>query len=82
MNPSAFRAFTFDCYGTLIDWEQGMLRALRALLAIDADDDALLAAFARHEHAIQEENPGADLSRGARPSLQGNRGRLQSRCDG
>ena len=57
MNPSAFRAFTFDCYGTLIDWEQGMLRALRALLAIDADDDALLAAFARHEHTIQEENP-------------------------
>ena len=57
MNPSAFRAFTFDCYGTLIDWEQGMLRALRALLAIDADDEALLAAFARHEHAIQEENP-------------------------
>ena len=42
MNPSAFRAFTFDCYGTLIDWEQGMLRALRALLAIDADDEALL----------------------------------------
>ena len=57
MNPSAFRAFTFDCYGTLIDWEQGMLRALRALLAIDTDDEALLAAFARHEHAIQEENP-------------------------
>ncbi|MDE0048905.1 MAG: HAD-IA family hydrolase [Rhodospirillales bacterium] len=57
MSPSAFRAFTFDCYGTLIDWEQGMLRALRALPGIAADDDALLAAFARHEHAIQEENP-------------------------
>ena len=57
MNPRAFRAFTFDCYGTLIDWEQGMLRALRALPGIEADDDALLAAFARHEHAIQEEHP-------------------------
>ncbi len=57
MTPSAFRAFTFDCYGTLIDWEQGMLRALRALPGLDADDDALLAAFARHEHAIQEEHP-------------------------
>ena len=34
-----------------------MLRALRALPGIDADDEALLAAFARHEHAIQEENP-------------------------
>ena len=57
MTPSAFRAFTFDCYGTLIDWEQGILQAIRALPGIDADDDALLAAFARHEHAIQEQNP-------------------------
>ena len=57
MTPSAFRAFTFDCYGTLIDWEQGMLRALRTLAGIDGDDDALLAAFARHEHTIQEQNP-------------------------
>ena len=57
MTPSAFRAFTFDCYGTLIDWEQGILQAIRALPGIDADDDALLAAFARHEHTIQEENP-------------------------
>ncbi|MDE0389919.1 MAG: HAD-IA family hydrolase [Rhodospirillales bacterium] len=57
MTPSAFRAFTFDCYGTLIDWEQGMLRALRTLAGIDGDDEALLAAFARHEHTIQEQNP-------------------------
>ena len=57
MTPSAFRAFTFDCYGTLIDWERGMLRALRALPGLAADDEALLAAFARHEHAVQEEHP-------------------------
>lgn len=57
MTPSAFRAFTFDCYGTLIDWERGMLRALRTLAGIDGDDEALLAAFARHEHTIQEQNP-------------------------
>ena len=54
MNPSAFRAFTFDCYGTLIDWESGILQALRALPGIVADDEALLAAFARHEHTVQE----------------------------
>ena len=59
MDPSAFRAFTFDCYGTLIDWEQGILRALRALPGIDADDDTLLAAFARHEHSVQEADPAA-----------------------
>ena len=26
---SAFDALTFDCYGTLIDWEAGILAALR-----------------------------------------------------
>ena len=57
MTPRAFRAFTFDCYGTLIDWELGILQAIRALPGIDADDEELLAAFARHEHTIQEQNP-------------------------
>lgn len=27
-----FRALTFDCYGTLIDWESGLLAALRPIL--------------------------------------------------
>ena len=27
-----FRALTFDCYGTLIDWETGLLAALRLIL--------------------------------------------------
>ena len=29
---SRFRALTFDCYGTLIDWEAGILGAIRPLL--------------------------------------------------
>lgn len=29
------RLITFDCYGTLIDWENGMLAALRPLLSRD-----------------------------------------------
>ena len=57
MTPSAFRAFTFDCYGTLVDWEGGILQALHALPTLAADDEALLAAFARHEHAVQEQDP-------------------------
>ena len=57
MTPSAFRAFTFDCYGTLVDWEGGILQALHALPPLAADDEALLAAFARHEHAVQEQDP-------------------------
>ncbi|MGY8777202.1 MAG: hypothetical protein ACKVIN_03675, partial [Longimicrobiales bacterium] len=41
----AFDALTFDCYGTLIDWETGILRALGDLLGAAAEGelpDALL----------------------------------------
>ena len=47
----AYEVLTFDCYGTLIDWETGLLVALREALpgAADVDDDALLERYARHE---------------------------------
>jgi len=51
-----FDALTFDCYGTLIDWETGLLAALRAPLAahgVEAPDEAVLEAFARHEAEIE-----------------------------
>jgi 2-haloacid dehalogenase len=51
-----FDVLTFDCYGTLIDWEAGILAALRPRLAshgIDGPDDALLEAFARHEAEVE-----------------------------
>ncbi len=45
-----YDALTFDCYGTLIDWESGLVAAMRrAMPAVDASDDELLVAFARHE---------------------------------
>ena len=51
-----FDAITFDCYGTLIDWEQGILNALQPVLAphgIDASEDELLERYARHEAALE-----------------------------
>jgi 2-haloacid dehalogenase len=33
MDFSRFTAISFDCYGTLIDWEAGILPAIRAVLA-------------------------------------------------
>jgi 2-haloacid dehalogenase len=33
MDFSAFQVLTFDCYGTMIDWESGILSALRPILA-------------------------------------------------
>src|SRR3954468_3902000 len=41
-------ALTFDCYGTLIDWEAGAIEALRPLLArhgVTLSDDAIIQAF-------------------------------------
>ena len=34
------RWISFDCYGTLIDWEQGVLRACRELAPLSEDDAA------------------------------------------
>ena len=51
-----FEALTFDCYGTLIDWETGILAGLRPVLAtrgIEPPDDELLEAFARVEAALE-----------------------------
>ena len=31
MRLTDFKVLTFDCYGTLIDWESGMIEALRPL---------------------------------------------------
>ncbi len=47
-----FEALTFDCYGTLIDWETGILAGLRRALAgqaAQASDDDLLEHFGRAE---------------------------------
>ncbi|HEY3335260.1 MAG TPA: haloacid dehalogenase type II [Candidatus Limnocylindrales bacterium] len=52
----AFDALTFDCYGTLIDWESGLLTAMRRVLdahAVTAGDDDLLERYARHEAALE-----------------------------
>ena len=39
---------TFDCYGTLIDWEGGIAAAFRDA-GVDLDRDAVLRAYAEHE---------------------------------
>jgi 2-haloacid dehalogenase len=47
-----FEILTFDCYGTLIDWESGILAALRDVLNrhdASADDEVLLQLYARFE---------------------------------
>lgn len=51
-----FEVLTFDCFGTLIDWESGILAALRPVLAaqgVAANDDLLLALYGKHESALE-----------------------------
>jgi FMN phosphatase YigB (HAD superfamily) len=52
LDPRRFRALSFDCYGTLIDWEAGILDALRPLRAASnrrVTDDEILEVYARSE---------------------------------
>lgn len=57
---SSIEALTFDCYGTLIDWEQGIVGALRPLFesrgARPFSDRELLEAYAKAE-AREEAQP-------------------------
>jgi 2-haloacid dehalogenase len=53
---SRFDALTFDTYGTLIDWERGILDALQPVLSrhdVRAGDEELLALYAKHEAAVE-----------------------------
>jgi 2-haloalkanoic acid dehalogenase type II len=67
MTLSDFSVLTFDCYGTLIDWESGLLTALaplRARAGVARSDDAVLEAFAHREsrqQALTPAMPYADL---------------------
>lgn len=55
-----YKALSFDVYGTLIDWESGMLAGLRPLadrLEVEMSDDAMLEMHARHESVAQAVTP-------------------------
>ena len=55
-----FKALTFDCYGTLIDWESGTIEALKPLTSKSSRKltrDEILEAHARHESSQQIQTP-------------------------
>jgi 2-haloacid dehalogenase len=60
MQLADFKILSFDCYGTLIDWETGITEALRPLLARSGKAlgrDQVLETFARLEVAQEAETP-------------------------
>ncbi|MEM5367448.1 haloacid dehalogenase type II [Paraburkholderia azotifigens] len=52
---------TFDCYGTLIQWDEGLQHAVAAILASKRaaaiDPRAFIAFYDRHEHALEQTPP-------------------------
>ena len=64
MRLGDFTVLTFDCYGTLIDWEAGIAAALENLArrAGGQSRDAILESFARHEAAQEAETPAMRYS--------------------
>jgi 2-haloacid dehalogenase len=61
VNLDDYEALSFDCYGTLIDWEAGIATVLRSWAArrgLDLDDAALLTAYSTHEAQAEAEHPG------------------------
>ncbi|MCA3708471.1 MAG: HAD hydrolase-like protein [Phenylobacterium sp.] len=66
MDFSRYKVLSFDCYGTLIDWETAILDALRramATVAAGLDDEALFARFLSAEADIAERAPGKSYPR-------------------
>ena len=60
MRLTDFNTLTFDCYGTLIDWESGIHTAMQPLIAKagrPVPRDAALETFGRHEAAQEEKTP-------------------------
>ncbi|OED38926.1 haloacid dehalogenase, type II [Chromatiales bacterium (ex Bugula neritina AB1)] len=60
MNLTDFKALTFDVYGTLIDWEGGMVTALKPLtdrVSRGLSRDEILEAHAHYESTTQRWTP-------------------------
>lgn len=74
MALAAFDALSFDCYGTLIDWEAGILGVLRPWAAregVVASDEELLGAFGRHESAEEAAGPATRYPEILRRTMRG-----------
>ncbi|MFZ0215133.1 MAG: haloacid dehalogenase type II [Candidatus Dormiibacterota bacterium] len=74
MDLSDFDALSFDCYGTLIDWEAGLAAVLgpwAASRGLDLDGEALLRAYAGHEETAESAHPSAPYPEILAMSLRG-----------
>jgi putative hydrolase of the HAD superfamily len=62
LDLTTFKVLSFDCYGTLIDWETGIAAVLAPWAraqGLDRTDEELLLAYADNEAAVEQETPTA-----------------------
>lgn len=65
MELNDFDALSFDCYGTLIDWESGISAVLQPWaerVGSEQNAEWLLTRYAGHEARVERENPGMRYS--------------------
>lgn len=56
---------TFDCYGTLIQWDEGLLAAMDRILSAkggNIDQKTFISIYDRHEHMLEAERPHRTFS--------------------
>lgn len=65
---------TFDCYGTLIQWDEGLRAAVSTILAkhgeTRTDVDELIEVYDRHEHRLEQVAPHRSFREVASDGLQ------------
>ena len=62
LDLTTFKALSFDCYGTLIDWEAGIAAVLAPWAreqGLELSDEQLLLAYGAAESAVESELPSA-----------------------
>jgi putative hydrolase of the HAD superfamily len=62
LDVTKFKALSFDCYGTLIDWEAGIAAVLAPWAreqGLGLSEEDLLLAYADNEAAVERETPAA-----------------------
>ena len=62
LDLTTLKALSFDCYGTLIDWEAGIAAVLAPWgheQRLNLTDEQLLLAYADNEAAVERDTPAA-----------------------
>jgi 2-haloacid dehalogenase len=76
---------TFDCYGTLIQWDEGLVAAVEAVLARHGArgvaPEQLVAVYDRHEHALEAARPHRSFRAVAGTALERALAELGLPCD-